>query len=181
MKALGSGAAVVGVDVFGTGELKPEKPPAVNSRMAGYTFGYNRCLLAQRCHDILTAIRFAHSLPGTKKVHLAGIGKAGPWVLLARGLAGDAIGRTAADVNQFRFEKVTTTDDEMMLPGAVKYAGLGALLSLAAPHEVYLHNNKASGIGKWAKAVYKAADAEKALTTNGGKKSDADVMAWLLR
>ena len=53
------GAGILAVDVFGTGELSLDKPPAVNANFAGFTFGYNRPLLAQRVHDILTAVAYA--------------------------------------------------------------------------------------------------------------------------
>ena len=85
------------------------------------------------------------------------LSEAGPWALLARGLCGDAVARTAADVNGFRFEKVKTTDDPMMLPGALKYGGLSALMALAAPGEVMIHNQHGTGMGRWMKAVYGAA------------------------
>ena len=129
---------------------------------AGYTFGYNRSLLAQRVHDILTAVAFAKKLngsdvlgtQGTKTLHLVGFEKAGPWVLLARALCGDAVARTAADGNEFRFEKVRSVNDEMMLPGALKYGGLYALAALAAPGELYVPNHHGTGSGHWMKAVY---------------------------
>ena len=70
---------------------------------------------------------------GAKEIHLAGQGKAGPWVVLARGLCGDTVARTAADMSQFRFEKIASIEDDMMLPGALKYGGLMALAGLAAP------------------------------------------------
>ena len=75
-------------------------------------------------------------------------------MLLARGLCGDAVARTAADINGFRFEKVAAIGDEMMLPGAVKYGGLPALAALAAPGELSVHNNRGTGIGQWLKAAY---------------------------
>ena len=64
------------------------------------TFGYNRPLLANRVHDILTAVAMAKRHEKTKTVHLVGLDKAGPWVLLARGLCGDAVARTAADIDR---------------------------------------------------------------------------------
>ena len=103
---------------------------------------------------------FAKSHEKAKTVHLVGFEKAGPWVLLARGLCGDAVARTAADLNGFRFEKVRTTTDEMMLPGALKYGGLPALAALAAPAELYVHNHRGTGSGQWLKAVYQAANAD---------------------
>ena len=101
-----SKAAILAVDVFGTGELTPDKPMAVNADFAGFTFGYNRPLLAQRVHDILTAVAFAHGHDKTKAVHLVGWDKAGPWVLLARGLCGEAVSRTSADAAKLRFGSI---------------------------------------------------------------------------
>ncbi len=176
-KVLDSKAAILAVDVFGTGELSLAKPPAVNAGFAGFTFGYNRPLLAQRVHDILTAVAFAHSHDKTKAVHLAGMGKAGVWVLLARGLCGDAVARTVADGAGFRFESIKSTGDENMLPGAVKYGDLDALAALAVPGELGLLNVKTDG---WLKTVYEAAGARDRLQTIG-KSSVDEMMAWLVR
>jgi dienelactone hydrolase len=176
---LDKGAAILAVDVLGTGELAKE--PAVDARFAGYTFGYNRPLLAQRVHDILMAVAFAREQEGVKTVHLVGHGKAGPWVLLARGLCGNAVSRTAADMNRFRFDSVRKMTDEMMLPGAFKYGGLPALAGLAAPGELFIHNQRGTGSGRWLKAVYKAADASDKLERSGDKATPEKVIGWLLR
>ena len=179
--ALDAGAAIVAPDVFHTGELRLDAPPAVNPRFAGYTFGYNRPLLAQRAHDIVTAVAFARTaLPGVKHVHLLGEGEAGPWVILARGLCGTAVSRCAADVNRFRFEKVTTTSDAMMLPGALKYGGLAAFAALSAPGPLYLHQMQGSAMDPLLKAAYKAANAEAALQSDPEKVPTSQLVEWLL-
>ena len=178
---LDRGVAILAVDPFGTGELALEKPPAVNPRFAGFTFGYNRPLLSQRVHDVLTAVAFARKQEGVKRVHLLGRGKAGPWVLLARGLCGTAVERTAADMDRFRFDSVRKTTDEMMLPGALKYGGLPALAALAAPGELLVHNHRGSGSGEWLKGAYKAAGAEAKLMRSGDRMAEDKVIAWLLR
>jgi dienelactone hydrolase len=180
-KLLDGKAAILAVDAFGTGELKPDKAPAVDARYAGYTFGYNRPLLAQRVHDVLTAVTFARSHDKAKTVHLIGFGKAGPWALLARGLCGDAVARTAADADGFRFDKVRSAADEMMLPGALKYGGLPALAALAAPGELFAHNDKGTGLADWLKPAYKAAGAADKLGTSADKAGPEKVAAWLLR
>jgi dienelactone hydrolase len=180
---LTQGAGILAVDVLQTGELKYGKPVVLDSKRknyAGYTYGYNRPLLANRVHDILTAVAFARGR-GTKTVHLIGFEEAGPWVLLARGLCGDAVSRTVADVNQFRFEKVRKIDDEMMLPGALKYGGLSALSALAAPGELFVHNQRGSGMGQWLQAVYKAAGSADHLERQAEKLSMEKGVAWLLR
>jgi dienelactone hydrolase len=169
--------AILAVEVFQHGRSEQ----GVDKKFAGYTFGYNRPLLANRVHDILTAVGYARGMRGTERVHLVGFDKAGPWVLLARGLCGDAVGRTAADMNQFRFENVRTTEDEMMLPGALKYGGLPALAALAAPGELYLHNHRGTASGQWLKASYQAAGASQRLHRQAEKASPEAVVAWLLR
>jgi hypothetical protein len=113
-------------------------------------------------------------------VHLVGFEKAGPWVALARAAAGDTVARTAVDANGFRFEKVRTINDEMMLPGGLKYGGLFALAALAAPHELYMYNYHGTGSGHWIKAVYAAADASTKLQRTSAKVGDDIVVAWLL-
>jgi dienelactone hydrolase len=180
-KILDGKSAILAVDVFGTGDLSLDKPFAVDPKYAGFTFGYNRTLLAERVHDILTAVAYAKNHDQVRTVHLLGFEKAGPWALLARGLCGDAVARTTADLNDFRFDKVRTTSDEMMLPGGLKYGGLPALAALAAPGELYVHNHRGNGSGQWLKAVYEAAGAKDKLQGSSEKGTDEKVVAWLLR
>lgn len=174
-------AAILAVDVFLTGECNPTSPPGVNSSFAGYTFGYNRPVLANRVHDILTAVSYAKNHNQAKTIHLVGFEKAGPWVALARSLCGETVARTAADLDQFRFEKVRATSDEMMLPGALKYGGLEALTALSAPAELFLHNSSASGSDQWLKAAYHAAGKTDRLQLATEKAAPEKVVDWLLR
>jgi dienelactone hydrolase len=180
-KILDGKSAILAVDVFGTGDLSPDKPFAVDPKYAGFTFGYNRTLLAERVHDILTAVAYAKNHDRVNTVHLIGFDKAGPWVLLARGLCGDTVARTAADFNTFRFDQVRTTSDEMMLPGGLKYGGLPGLAALAAPGELYVHNHRGSGSGQWLKAVYEAAGAKNKLQGASEEGTDEKAIEWLLR
>jgi dienelactone hydrolase len=172
-------AAILALDAFGTGEFGEVKP-RVDEKFAGYTFGYNRPLLAQRVHDVLTAVAFVRGHERTKQVHLLGWEEAGPWVLLARSLCGEAVARTAADFAGFRFEKVRDTADPMMLPGALKYGGLAALAALAAPAELYDHNHRGTGSGRWLRAAYQAAGATDKLHRNPDKMPPEQVVGWLL-
>ncbi len=177
-------AAIFAPDVllageFGGAKLQPVAKPWEG--YAGYYYGYNRPLLAQRVHDILTAVAAVKRHEKTEKVDLVGFDKAGPWVLLARGLCGDAVARTAADVDGFRFEKVDTLYNETMLPGALKYGGLPALTALAAPGELYLHNHRGIGMGQWVEAAYKAAQATDHLQRSPERVEPEKVAEWLVR
>jgi dienelactone hydrolase len=174
-------AAILAVDVLGTGEFEDAKLPAIDEKYAGYTFGYNRPLLANRVHDILTAVAFAKAHDETKRVHLVGFDKAGPWVALARALCGDAVTRTAVDFDQFRFEKITATSDPMLLPGALKYGGLPALTALAAPGELLVHNHRGTGSGQWLPDAYAAAGESGRLHRKQEKETPEQIVTWLLR
>jgi hypothetical protein len=166
------------LDPFGIGEMAAQFP--VNKTFAAFTYGYNRSVLANRVHDILTVIAFTKFL-GAKTTHLVGWGEAGPWAVLAKALAGDAIDRLAADLNQFRFDSVKAENDPMMLPGAVKYGGLAAFLAVAAPGEVLTHNHAGTMTGRLPRAAYAAAEAESKLTRDPKKWDDAKVAQWLVK
>jgi hypothetical protein len=114
-------------------------------------------------------------------VHLLGIEKAGPWVLLARPLCGTDVARTAVDYDGFRFEKVRLIGDDMLLPGALKYGGLAALGAAAVPAEIYDHNHHGTGSGHWINTVYKSAGAADKLVRNSEKQPLEKVIDWLLR
>ncbi len=126
-------AAVLAGDVFLTGEFQTAGRPAERPRIkdqdtfSAYNDGYNRTVLANRVRDLLTLVAFAQANgPSDRQtpIHLVAFDRAGVWALLARSLAGDAITRAAIDLAGFDFTQVRQPDDDMMLPGALKYGGL---------------------------------------------------------
>jgi dienelactone hydrolase len=178
-KLLESGYNIVAIDTLRTGEQVGDKPFAVDKNFAGFTYGYNRSLLAERVHDVLSAFNF-HS--EAQKQYVIGWGEMGPVTVLAAALAGEKkIVKLAADLNQFRFEVVKDTADPMMLPGALKYGGLAAFLALCAPGAVLAHNHAETGSGRLSRAAYEAAGAADKLTRVPEKLDDAKVIEWLLK
>jgi pimeloyl-ACP methyl ester carboxylesterase len=180
-KLLDAGYAIVAPDVLGVGELISAKPRPINQTYAGFTYGYNRSLLAERVHDVLTAICFAKTVLKAKTIRLVGWDELGVPAILAAATAGGAISKLAADLGQFRFENITKTDDPMMLPGAIKYGGMGAFLALCAPTETLAHNHKGTASGKVSKAAFDAAGAGYKLTRADAKWDAAKVIEWLLK
>lgn len=178
-KVIDARGTIVVPEVWNTGHNA--KKPAPIKGFAGYYFGYNRPLVAERVHDILTTVAFVQGHKDTKEIDLLGLDKAGPWVVLARGLCGSAVKRTAADLDQFRFEQVKSFDDDMMLPGALKYGGLPALAALSAPHEVLLHNSKGAGSTQWLQGAYEAAGEAGNLQRREEQQSAVQAVEWLLR
>lgn len=172
-----AGLRILALDVIGTGESSWDFPK-VDPRYAGYTFGYNSPLVAERVHDILTAIVAARQA-SNGPVSVVGWDAAGPWVVLANAVAGDAVGRCAADVNGFRFEAIRSMDDPMMLPGAVKYGGLGAVAALAAPRDLLLYNHRGTGTGRVVRMAYETAQATDRLRRERDRLPAMDVAEWL--
>jgi len=138
-RLLEAGYGIASADVFQTGEyLTNRQPyvPVVDAKNPAFTFAYNRPLVAERVHDILTLLAGLRSFPTLSRIHLAGTGEAGPWVLLARALAGDAVQTCTADLGGFGFSKVQSLEDPLLLPGGLKYGGIGGLAALAVPGEL---------------------------------------------
>src|SRR4051812_17916964 len=133
---LAKGQIVAAPDIFMTGSLVGANP-IVSSKVEFFA-GYNRTVLANRVHDILTDIAAARKV--TDQVNVVGLEGAGPWVMLASALAGDEVKRTVADVNGFDFASVKDRNDVNFLPGAMRYGGLYNLAALAAPVEMMVMN-----------------------------------------
>jgi hypothetical protein len=153
---------------------------------AGYTFGYNHALFAQRTHDVLTLVKFLRgaevgSHPRPTSVGVAGFGGTGPIVAAARALAGDAIDHAAVVTGGFRFAKLLDYRDPRFLPGGAKYLDLPGMLALGAPHPLWL-----AGEGVEPALVtdaYRAAGRNDHLTCFSGERSREEdaVIEWLLK
>jgi hypothetical protein len=102
-------------------------------------------------------------------------------VVLARGLCGAAVNRTAADLNGFDFASVDSYDHEMMLPGALKYGGLPTLAALCSPHRLLVHNCQGTGSAQWLQAAYANSGQVDNLRRVGDRISSEDAVDWLLR
>lgn len=180
-KMLESGLGLCAVDLLHSGEQRGEKQFPVDKNYAGYTYGYNRTLVGNRVRDVLSTVAFIQRAAKAKSVYLLGFGEMGPVAVLAKALAGDKVAKLAADLNQFRFENIKDTSDPMMLPGAAKYGGLGAMLALCAPAEVLAHNHKGTASGQLAQMAYAAAGAKDKLTRANEKLDDLKVVEWLVK
>ena len=188
MKLVQDGATLVATDLFmQNDEQSKETRVVANPReFAGYTFGYNHALFAQRTHDVLTLVSFLHNAkvgthPSPKTVAIAGWGKMGPIVIAARALAGPAIDRAAVDTKGFRFGNVQSYRDEMFLPGGAKYLDLPGMIALNAPNPLWI-----SGEGKGndlMTGAYSAASKPDGLATFEGPASnmESSAIAWLLK
>ncbi|HET6879847.1 MAG TPA: acetylxylan esterase [Pirellulales bacterium] len=188
-KLLATGTSVGGIDLIGQGEfLASGQPPMKNRRVknprefAGYTYGYNHPLFAQRVHDVLAFVSFARaSEHKPDRVDLVGLNGAGPWVAAAAAVAGNGVDRVAIDTAGFRFTRLTAFDDAAFLPGIVKYGDVPALLALSAPHQLWLAGEKSEL--PIVRHAYSAAGRPDGLSLYQGDESGeaAAAVEWMMR
>lgn len=149
---LAGGVSVVTADLFGQGEFLADGGLVSRNRkvaspraFAGYTYGYNDTLFAQRVHDILTLL--ASLEVDAETVTLIGTDGAGPLVAVAAMLAGDVVTRVALETDGFRFANLEDYRSAQFLPGAVKYGDLPTALALVSPTPLWLRGEPSlSGI-----------------------------------
>ncbi len=99
----------------------------------GFLYGYNLPLLSERVNDIDRIIQ-ALQLHGFTEIRLAGTTEAGLWALLARARwQPETVVQTVVDLNGFRFGAIQSSLDMNLVPGALKYGGVGGISSLAFP------------------------------------------------
>lgn len=190
-RLLAAGVAVVGLDLFGQGEFtadgKPIAKPRINgsgrgswAEYAGYTFGYNHPVFAQRVHDILSAVALLKS-EGAQSVDLVGLEGAGRWVAAAKAQAGDAVGRTVADTDGFRFANLGAFDDPDFLPGGAKYLDLPGMVALGAPGPLWLSDGAPEAPAVVAAAYGAAGKPENVTVFQGQPAEEIDAaVKWLL-
>ena len=145
-----AGAALLVPEVFLTGDPPGSRTPVKDEeKYAGYNTGYNRSIVANRAHDLLTAVAFAKT-HGARHMRLVASGGAGVWALPARALAGAEIERAAIDLGGFDFDQITRVDDDRLLPGALKYGGVTSLVSLCTEGRTTLFGMPAKPATSWA-------------------------------
>ena len=124
--------ALLLVDVLGV--KGPFKARFDDSRSGyeGYTTGYNRSLIGERVHDLLTAISFASSLSEVDEVHLAGTGRAGPWAILTAALCADELASLQTE-RAWKFHELNDARHQDFLPSALRLGGLEGIIAALAP------------------------------------------------
>jgi dienelactone hydrolase len=190
-KLVEAGVTVLGADLLFQGEFQTGGSPLKQARVvanprefAGYTFGYNHALFAQRTHDVMTLVKVLRGAAGAvpakvTTVAVAGWNGSGPIVAAARGLAGAAIEQAAVDTRGFRFASLLDYRDPQFLPGGAKYLDVPGMLALSAPHALWL-----AGEGSAPSLVtelYQAAGKLPQLTVAAPGAGATDAVAWLVR
>ncbi len=193
-RLLDAGVSVIGVDLLYQGEFLADGDAAGETRQvtapvrelqgyAGYTYGYNHPLFAQRVHDVLSVISFARSQErAPRKVVAIAFGGAGRWLAAARAQASAGIDRAVVDTAGFRFANVTSLGDHDFLPGGAKYLDLPGMLALSAPQPLWIAS-EGTQLPQVITAAYQAAGHPDAVTlyTGADDAKRAAAIDWLTR
>jgi dienelactone hydrolase len=102
---------------------------------------YNRTLAANRVQDILTALAYVrhNQAAGTQQLTVVGLGEAGLWTLLARGLA-PRIERTIIDAHQFPSASDAAFVKSLPVPGLRRAGDFTTAVTLAPLSPLIIHN-----------------------------------------
>ena len=142
---------------------RPGQPLVDDKRSySGYTFGYNRPLVARRFEQLMCAIAFLRHTESDAFLEIVADRETCVSSSAAAVVAGAAVNDLRVDTGGFRLAQVTAYSDPEFLPGAVKYLDLPGLLSLRAPNALELGGESAEG-AELLERVYGAADASNEL------------------
>ncbi|MEQ9411873.1 MAG: alpha/beta hydrolase family protein [Fuerstiella sp.] len=188
LRLVDAGYSVVGVDLFGQGEFTTngmplrKNPTVANPReFAGYTYCYNDTVFARRVHDILTLTAWINGDEHSPAaLHAVGVNGGGVLLAAARTIAGAEFNAVAVDTGGFRFANLNDWKDADFLPGAVKYGDVPTLLSLSAPHPLWIGGEEQ--VPSIVTAAYKATDAAQAVVGSGARlDTTTAAIDWILQ
>ena len=143
-KLLSEGVAVACPKLYLQGATKNPNVYGVRKQdyegYAGYHYGYNPSLFAERVQDALAMIAMIrdHGQHRTEHIHIRGIDGAGAIAAATTALAREAVASAHISTEGFRFGKLTSVWDTNFLPGAAKYGDIDGMLSLCAPVKLTL-------------------------------------------
>lgn len=155
----------------------PETDPFAN-----FFTTYNRTLLQQRVRDVLTVCAAARTLGApmgrTNRVQLWATGSAGLWALLAA----PAVEAVVADATRFEGDQdAAWLQREWFCPGLRALGGWDAVVALAAPRPVLIHNAHRPVVGELAGSAYRALGARRHLRVETAPCGETEQVEWLLR
>jgi hypothetical protein len=170
---LAAGISVLAIDAFLTGEARGRREEG-----GPHFHTYNQATAACRVQDLLTALAFLDSAEEVGAVDLLGLGEAGPWCLLARGLA-PGVRRAAIDFNFLAAGDDQVWAEELFVPALRSAGDLRTALALAVPAPLLVHQAGRGFPEDWARQVYRAAGREENLVVSARRLRWEAVLGWL--
>jgi dienelactone hydrolase len=139
---------------------------------------YNRTDTANRAQDILTAISYLKGRNPGARLSVVGLGDAGLWALLARGLA-PSIDRMVIDAAEFDSSSDEAFIKSVAVPGIRRAGDFTTAIAIAPLTPLIVHNAGNKFNTEKIEAVYKAFGKAEAFKSQSAKLSDSELVAWL--
>jgi cephalosporin-C deacetylase-like acetyl esterase len=141
-----------------------KRKPDTFQSYAGYHYGYNPSLFAERVHDALAMIAMIrdNEKHRSDRVVVAGVEGAGIIAAAAASLAPSDVSRLVADTEGFRFANLKDVWDVNFVPGAAKYGDVPAIFALCSATPTTIIHEDAKTVGGVV-ASYRAAKNESAI------------------
>jgi hypothetical protein len=165
-----AGHDVVLVRCFPGGRQIPEKIKFFTT--------YNRTDVANRAQDILTAISYLKSRNPGARLSIVGLGEAGLWALLARGIA-PAIDRMVVDAVEFDSSSDEAFIRSVAVPGIRRAGDFTTAVTIAPLTPLLVHNTGKKFNTAKIQAVYKAFGKAENFKSQYAKLSESELVAWL--
>ena len=164
------------LDPLGEGEKALPNAKPIDGKFAGYTYGYNRPIASEKVRDLLAVVSAVKGSPKTKRVLVYGQRESGPIALLAAAQSRAIVEAAYCDLDEFSFAIMTSIADPMLIPGALKFGGLGGAAALFAPNRLRLSTPKLES-RDLAESLY--AKHSKALTIDPKPLTADAALKWL--
>jgi acetyl xylan esterase AXE1 len=139
---------------------------------------YNRTDAANRAQDILTAISYLKGRNPSARLNVIGLGEAGLWALLARGLA-PVIDKMVIDAAEFDSSSDEAFIKSVAIPGIRRAGDFTTAVTIAPLTPLLVHNTGNKFNTEKIEAVYKAFGKAESFKSQSAKLSDSELIAWL--
>lgn len=173
-RLLENGSIVLAIDCFGIGDAAHEPIAASDNKFTTY----NRTEVAERVQDVVTAIAYLRSRGAAQRVDLVGLGEAGPWCLLARGLE-TCVNSCAVDLQKFNAEDDREFVKRFYIPLLRRAGDLRTAIALAAPRRLFIGNAGSASDTTRVSRLYAALGAPWNFASQPGPLSDTSIVRFL--
>ena len=173
------GQSVVAFDPLFVGESADPSSPAARRPATVHYETYNKALAADQMQDLATVSAWARSRPDVREVNIAGLGRAGVQVLLARPSL-EGLARTTVDLHEFDpGDGSTPITPDLDLPGLLQFGGVKAASALSAPAPLWVYRTGKAFDRSWPENAYRLADAAAQLKLDASRVEPEALARWI--
>jgi dienelactone hydrolase len=169
-----AGHLVAAIDAFNTGNARARRDTSDR-----FFTTYNRTDDANRAQDILTTLAWLRRQAGVREVSLVGLERAGPWCLLAAGLA-TGLHAVVADADQLATERDLAYLERLSIPLLRSVGGFETALTLGLGTPLRVHDTGGVFDTAAVEESARATGTARTLQVSREKLTDAGLVVWLL-